>query len=125
MARSYWLVVLNLMPDHSLLTRNRNHRLVLAIQDLYVGADLTDLLTQHGTRELRFPPFHSQILQQAQWDAGESLGRIKIALSEGVVRGSSSLQQGKVRFERVRDIVVFSFQHAPQRKCTRREPRMC
>ncbi|KAK5276214.1 hypothetical protein LTR16_011566, partial [Cryomyces antarcticus] len=60
-------------------------------------------------QQLRFPPFHQEVLAQSHWTAGESLGRIKVIVSEGY----QGLGQGKVQFERVNDIVCFSFQHAP------------
>ena len=60
---------------------------------------------------LRFPPFHEEILQHARWDATEVYGRIRVVISEGFAR-----QRRSPPFERVRDLIVFSFQHAPLRK---------
>ncbi|KAJ5979941.1 hypothetical protein N7481_007239 [Penicillium waksmanii] len=57
---------------------------------------------------LRFPQFHSDILEQRHWDAGDSYGRIKIVLTEGFSRPHRSPP-----FERVKDVVALSFQHAP------------
>ncbi|KAJ9315484.1 hypothetical protein DTO271D3_4361 [Paecilomyces variotii] len=57
---------------------------------------------------LRFPPFHSEILYQSHWDAGESHGRIRVVISEGLSRPHRSPP-----FERVKDIIIFAFQHAP------------
>ncbi|KAL2351183.1 hypothetical protein BJ546DRAFT_361737 [Cryomyces antarcticus] len=72
--------------------------------------DLSDMCTAKGQgQQLRFPPFHQEVLAQSHWTAGESLGRIKVIVSEGY----QGLGQGKVQFERVNDIVCFSFQHAP------------
>ncbi|KAI9705999.1 MAG: hypothetical protein M1836_005405 [Candelina mexicana] len=58
--------------------------------------------------ELRFPSFHSAMLSQSWWNAGEALGRIKVVLSEGLVR-----ENRYPPFERIKNIVSFSFQHAP------------
>ncbi|OOQ87535.1 hypothetical protein PEBR_15449 [Penicillium brasilianum] len=58
---------------------------------------------------LRFPPFHGQILEQRHWNASDELGRIRIVLAEGFSRPNRSPP-----FERVKDVIVFSFQHAPQ-----------
>ncbi|KAJ5890604.1 uncharacterized protein N7473_006832 [Penicillium subrubescens] len=58
---------------------------------------------------LRFPQFHSEILEQRHWDAGDAMGRIKIMLSEGFSRPNRSPP-----FERVKDAIIFSFQHAPE-----------
>ncbi|OJJ48089.1 hypothetical protein ASPZODRAFT_14243 [Penicilliopsis zonata CBS 506.65] len=57
---------------------------------------------------LRFPPFHQEILEQRHWDAGELHGRIRIVIAEGFARPHRSPP-----FERVKDIISFSFQHAP------------
>ncbi|CAG8074139.1 unnamed protein product [Penicillium salamii] len=57
---------------------------------------------------LRFPPFHREILQQRAWDAADFYGRIKVVLAEGVSRPNRTPP-----FERYRDFLVFSFQHAP------------
>ncbi|KYK56095.1 NADH dehydrogenase -like protein [Drechmeria coniospora] len=57
---------------------------------------------------LRFPTFRHELLQQRKWNAGDDLGRIKVVLSEGFPRDSLSMP-----FERVKNIVAFSFQHAP------------
>ncbi|KAI9817243.1 MAG: hypothetical protein M1827_001356 [Pycnora praestabilis] len=63
----------------------------------------------NGDQEaLKFPPFHQEILTQNFWTAGENLGRIKIIMAEGIVR-----EQRNLPFERTRNIVTFSFQHAP------------
>ncbi|CAG7949062.1 unnamed protein product [Penicillium olsonii] len=57
---------------------------------------------------LRFPPFHREILQQRAWDAADPHGRVKVVLAEGVSRPNRTPP-----FERYRDFLVFSFQHAP------------
>ncbi|KAI8959610.1 hypothetical protein F5Y11DRAFT_350363 [Daldinia sp. FL1419] len=65
--------------------------------------------TKNGDLEtLRFPPFRSEVLQQSYWSPADELGRIKIIISEGFPRDSLS-----VPIERVKNIVAFSFQHAP------------
>ncbi|KAI5298723.1 hypothetical protein KEM56_003825 [Ascosphaera pollenicola] len=57
---------------------------------------------------LTFPVFHEELLHQTYWDAGETYGRIRVVLSEGFAR-----PHRQPPFERVKDIVIFSFQHAP------------
>ena len=79
-------------------------------------SNLIDVPQHKSTNELLFPAFHPEILQQAHWDAGEQLGRIKIVISEGIMSASSPLTPDKLAFDRLRDIIVFSFQHAPQSK---------
>lgn len=62
---------------------------------------------------LRFPGFHSEILKQSHWDAGESYGRIKIIIAEGLCREIRAIDAQPPAFERFRDVVGFAFQHAP------------
>ncbi|KAH7312635.1 hypothetical protein B0I35DRAFT_356535 [Stachybotrys elegans] len=57
---------------------------------------------------LTFPSFHEELLQQNYWSPADDLGRIKLVLSEGFPRNSVSMP-----IERVKNIVAFSFQHAP------------
>ncbi|KAJ6084497.1 hypothetical protein N7486_011297 [Penicillium sp. IBT 16267x] len=57
---------------------------------------------------LRFPPFHPEILDQQHWDAGDPFGRVKVIISEGFARPHRSPP-----FERVKDVISLSFQHAP------------
>ncbi|KAI1760716.1 hypothetical protein GGR53DRAFT_66107 [Hypoxylon sp. FL1150] len=65
--------------------------------------------TKNGDLEtLRFPPFRSEVLRQNYWSPGDEVGRIKIVISEGFPRDSLT-----VPIERVKNIVAFSFQHAP------------
>ncbi|KAL2268264.1 hypothetical protein VTJ83DRAFT_3110 [Remersonia thermophila] len=59
-------------------------------------------------QRLRFPPFRRELLYQNHWRPGDDLGRIKIVISEGFPRDSLS-----VPIERVKNVVAFSFQHAP------------
>lgn len=62
-----------------------------------------------GNRDsLKFPLFHQEMLTQSWWNAGENVGRVKVVISEGIARG-----RGISPFERLRNIVSFSFQHAP------------
>lgn len=78
--------------------------------------DLSSHIDKNGNQDhLRFPPFHQEILEQRHWDAGELHGRIRIVIAEGFSRPHRSPP-----FERVKDIVAFSFQHAPLRKLPRR-----
>jgi hypothetical protein len=66
---------------------------------------------------LRFPPFHQEILHASSWDAGQHLGRIRIVMTEGFSRETHSPQNNlKHSFVRIRDVLAFSFQHAPMRK---------
>ncbi|KAK0610987.1 hypothetical protein B0T14DRAFT_540224 [Immersiella caudata] len=65
--------------------------------------------TKTGELErLRFPHFRRELLYQNYWSPSDDLGRIKVILSEGFPRDSMS-----VPIERVKNIVAFSFQHAP------------
>ena len=65
---------------------------------------------------LRFPRFHREILQQPDWEPGELIGRVKVVLAEGVVRENTPPAPSAARFDRLQDVVAFSFQHAPQGK---------
>ncbi|KAL7629606.1 hypothetical protein AAE478_001128 [Parahypoxylon ruwenzoriense] len=65
--------------------------------------------TKNGDLEtLRFPTFRSEMLRQSYWSPADEVGRIKIIISEGFPRDSLT-----VPIERVKNIVAFSFQHAP------------
>jgi len=65
--------------------------------------------TKTGELErLTFPAFRQEILRQNHWHPGDDLGRIKVIISEGFPRDSLT-----VPIERVKNIVTFSFQHAP------------
>jgi hypothetical protein len=66
-------------------------------------------LDKNGDVEpLTFPEFHPELLAQNFWNAGDEFGRIKVIISEGFPRDSASMP-----FERVKNLVAFSFQHAP------------
>jgi hypothetical protein len=58
--------------------------------------------------KLKFPTFHRELLAQNYWNAGDDFGRVKIVISEGFSRDHLAYP-----FEQVRNIVSFSFQHAP------------
>ncbi|MCJ1374044.1 hypothetical protein MMC20_005274 [Loxospora ochrophaea] len=69
--------------------------------------DMSSQVDKSGNRDhLRFPPFHQEMLMQGWWNPGESLGRIKILIAEGFIQGTQP-------YERLKNIVYFSFQHAP------------
>lgn len=66
-------------------------------------------LDKHGEFEkLKFPAFHKELLSQSYWNPGDDLGRVKIVIAEGFTRDHLTYP-----FERVKNIVSFSFQHAP------------
>ncbi|KAI1358161.1 hypothetical protein F5Y08DRAFT_125825 [Xylaria arbuscula] len=65
--------------------------------------------TKNGDLEvLKFPQFRSELLRQSYWSPADEVGRIKVIISEGFPRDSLT-----VPIERVKNIVAFSFQHAP------------
>ncbi|KAI0437136.1 hypothetical protein F4803DRAFT_566297 [Xylaria telfairii] len=65
--------------------------------------------TKNGDLEvLKFPQFRSELLRQSYWSPADEVGRIKIIISEGFPRDSLTAP-----IERVKNIVAFSFQHAP------------
>ncbi|KAE9381698.1 hypothetical protein N431DRAFT_539284 [Stipitochalara longipes BDJ] len=66
-------------------------------------------LDKHGEFEkLKFPAFHKELLSQSYWNPGDDLGRVKVIIAEGFTRDHLTYP-----FERVKNIVSFSFQHAP------------
>ncbi|KAK0126460.1 hypothetical protein ONS95_008058 [Cadophora gregata] len=66
-------------------------------------------LDKNGEFEkMKFPTFHKELLSQSYWNPGDDLGRIKVVISEGFSR-----EQLTYPFERIKNIVSFSFQHAP------------
>ncbi|TVY37945.1 hypothetical protein LSUB1_G003160 [Lachnellula subtilissima] len=67
-----------------------------------------DLDKQGEFEKLKFPTFHKELLSQSYWNAGDDLGRIKLVIAEGFSRDNLTYP-----FERVKNIVSFSFQHAP------------
>lgn len=75
--------------------------------------ELSSHVDKNGDQDyLRFPPFHQDILEQRHWEAGDLHGRIRVVIAEGFARPNRNPP-----FERVKDIIAFSFQHAPLRKC--------
>ncbi|KAL2072570.1 hypothetical protein VTL71DRAFT_11913 [Oculimacula yallundae] len=70
--------------------------------------DLSVDLDKHGEFEkMKFPTFHRELLSQSYWNPGDDLGRIKVVISEGFSR------EQPYPFERIKNVVSFSFQHAP------------
>jgi hypothetical protein len=66
-------------------------------------------LDKHGEFEkLKFPAFHKELLSQSYWNPGDDLGRVKVVIAEGFTRDHLTYP-----FERVKNIISFSFQHAP------------
>ena len=66
-------------------------------------------MSKQGELEpLKFPLFLRELLYENHWNPGDDIGRIKVVISEGFPRDSLS-----VPIERVKNVVVFSFQHAP------------
>ncbi|GFG16845.1 hypothetical protein IFM61392_09722 [Aspergillus lentulus] len=71
--------------------------------------ELSSHVDKNGDQDyLRFPPFHQDILEQRHWEAGDLHGRIRVVIAEGFARPNRNPP-----FERVKDIIAFSFQHAP------------
>lgn len=60
---------------------------------------------------LRWPKFHPEMLTQSYWNAAENMGRIKVTITEGYLNAPGALP-----FVKVKNLVSFSFQHAPQRR---------
>ena len=69
---------------------------------------ITDLDKNGEFEKMQFPSFHEELLSQSYWNPGDDLGRIKVVISEGFSR-----EQLTYPFERIKNIVSFSFQHAP------------
>ena len=62
------------------------------------------------SKGLVFPKFREELLKQSFWSPANNLGRIKLIISEGFPRNSLTNP-----IERIRNMVAFSFQHAPIR----------
>ncbi|KAJ5731000.1 uncharacterized protein N7483_005508 [Penicillium malachiteum] len=72
-------------------------------------ADKASDIDRDGNQDIiRFPAFHPEILEQRHWDAADPFGRIKVIIAEGFARPNRSPP-----FERVKDVICMSFQHAP------------
>ncbi|KAL9129778.1 MAG: hypothetical protein Q9217_001854 [Psora testacea] len=69
--------------------------------------DSTRFNKRGKTDQLRFPPFHTEMLDQTWVNPAQDLGRIKIIIAEGIRSTPAS------EFEKVRNVVIFSFHHAP------------
>ncbi|KAF5875386.1 uncharacterized protein Bfra_003840 [Botrytis fragariae] len=67
-----------------------------------------ELDKQGDYKKLEFPAFHRELLSQSYWNPGDDLGRVKVVVSEGIPRDNISMP-----FERIKNLVAFSFQHAP------------
>ncbi|PGH02338.1 hypothetical protein AJ79_07678 [Helicocarpus griseus UAMH5409] len=104
----------NLMqPEDSVVFEIR-----IFIDGVFIAGSLTTQMTgwpqvidvdKNGDQDrLHFPAFHEELLQQTHWEAGEEFGRIRVVIAEGFSRPNRSPP-----FERVRDLIFFSFQHAP------------
>ncbi|KAL6713940.1 hypothetical protein ACLMJK_008434 [Lecanora helva] len=59
--------------------------------------------------QICFPPFHQELLTQVWTNPAQGLGTVRIVIAEGVNQGSA----GNAVFAKLRNIVAFSFQHAP------------
>ncbi|KAJ5632176.1 hypothetical protein N7490_008515 [Penicillium lividum] len=71
--------------------------------------DFSSNIDRDGNQDvLRFPDFHPEILDQQHWDAGDPFGRVQVIISEGFSRPMRSPP-----FERVKNVISLSFQHAP------------
>ncbi|KKZ66105.1 hypothetical protein EMCG_08131 [[Emmonsia] crescens] len=105
-----------MQPDDSVVFEMR-----VFIDGIFIAGSLTNQRTgwpqvigmlyidKNGDQDsLHFPAFHEEMLQQSHWEAGEEFGRIKVVIAEGLSRPNRSPP-----FERIRDLVFFSFQHAP------------
>ncbi|OAT08021.1 hypothetical protein BDBG_04018 [Blastomyces gilchristii SLH14081] len=106
-----------MQPDDSVMFEMR-----VFIDGIFIAGSLTNQRTgwpqvidsnshvdKNGDQDcLHFPAFHEEMLQQSHWEAGEEFGRIKIVVAEGFSRPNRNPP-----FERVRNLVFFSFQHAP------------
>ena len=81
-----------------------------SLKKAYADAGLdTDKDGNHD--QLRFPPFHTEVLTQTWANPAQNIGRIKIVIAEGINHGP-----GVSAFERTKNLVSFSFQHAPLRE---------
>ena len=68
---------------------------------------------KEGNRDqLRFPPFHTEVLTQTWANPAQNVGRIRVIIAEGVNHGLG----GVSTFERTKNVLSFSFQHAPLRE---------
>ncbi|KAK4943195.1 2-isopropylmalate synthase (Alpha-isopropylmalate synthase) (Alpha-IPM synthetase) [Elasticomyces elasticus] len=113
-------------PSHILLSYKTPEEAVLFEARVYIDGILMaqqtfedgvwpEVIGDKGkAHRLRFPKFHREILQQPTWEPSDPVGRIRVVISEGVLRETSPPAAPDVMFDRLRDVVAFSFQHAPQ-----------
>lgn len=81
---------------------------------MLIEPDATGIDKNGEMESLKFPLFHREMLTQSYWNAGDELGRIKVVIAEGCLRDPLS-----TTLNRIKNIVAFSFQHAPLGKCGR------
>ncbi|KAK7421238.1 hypothetical protein QQX98_002370 [Neonectria punicea] len=74
----------------------------------HVIAHSFDFSKNGDLEPLKFPVFQQELLHQNHWSPADDLGRIKLVISEGFPRDSLTMP-----IQRVKNIVAFSFQHAP------------
>ncbi|KIW72869.1 hypothetical protein PV04_01032 [Phialophora macrospora] len=101
-------------PDESTLFESRVYLDGVLVVHTLSGSPRNANETDRNGQYLRFPKFHREILQQHGWEPGELIGRIKVVIAEGVLRETTPPAPSTTRFDRLRDVVAFSFQHAPQ-----------
>lgn len=65
------------------------------------------------TDQLRFPTFHTEMLEQTWVNPAQALGRIKLVIAEGTRPSPSA------GFEKIKNVITFAFQHVPLRKSIR------
>lgn len=82
--------------------------IILGTAEIECILTLTELDKQGDLKKLEFPAFHRELLLQSYWNPGDDFGRVKVMVSEGFPRDNISMP-----FERVKNLVTFSFQHAP------------
>ncbi|SZF03051.1 unnamed protein product [Blumeria hordei] len=73
------------------------------IIDREIGLD-----THQKPKALKFPAFHKELVSQSYWSPVDDLGRIKVVITECIAREDAGYQ-----FERIKNMLSFSFQHAP------------
>jgi len=84
-------------------------KIYMLTRGLHAACTLLLEFSKNGDFELlRFPHFRREMLSQQRWSPGDDIGRIKVILSEGFSPDPLIMPP-----ERVKNIVAFSFQHAP------------
>ncbi|KIW44504.1 uncharacterized protein PV06_02967 [Exophiala oligosperma] len=105
-----------------LLRSKRAEEIVLFEANVYVDGILTASDDRHLIKapELTLLPDtgHSRTAPGQRslphWVPGDPVGRIKVVIAEGVLRDTTPPKASATTFDRFRDVVSFSFQHAPQ-----------